>query len=63
MSGEKNYYAEGKAKAIEKAMEYQDSFSEGKQYSYGEMAEIQGRLEKLGKRYGLLREFRENGII
>lgn len=63
MSGKKNYYAEGKARATEEAMEYQNSFAEGKQYSYGEMADIQGRLEKLGKRYGLLREFRENGII
>lgn len=63
MSGKKNYYAEGKAKTVEEAMEYQNSFAEGKQYSYGEMADIQGRLEKLGKRYGLLREFRENGII
>ncbi len=63
MSGKKNCYAESKAKAIEKAMEYQSSYAEGKQYSYGELADIQRRFEKLGKRYGLLREFRENGII
>ena len=63
MKGKKNCYAEGKAKATQEAMDYQNSFAEGRQYSYGEIADIQGRLEKLGKRYGLLREFRENGII
>ena len=30
--------------------------------SYGELAEIQEFFETNGKRYGLLREFRENGI-
>ena len=29
---------------------------------YSELAEIGGRFYTLGKRYGLLMEFRENGI-
>lgn len=56
-------YEQGKARARELAMEYLNSISEGTQYSYGGMAIIQDELEKLGKRYGLLREFRENAII
>lgn len=31
--------------------------------SYGEIAETADRLERLARRFGLLREFRENGII
>lgn len=30
--------------------------------SYGELADIQGFFERYGRKYGLLREFRENGI-
>lgn len=59
----KKSYAERKEEVREMAIEYQNSFSEGKQWSYGEMAEIQGNLERLGRRYGLLREFRENAVI
>ena len=40
---------------------YEESF-ESCLYSWGEVAEWQSKFEKLGKRYGLLREFRENGI-
>lgn len=32
-------------------------------WSYSELAEIQGFFEEQGRRYGLIREFRENGII
>ncbi len=56
-------YKQGKARARELAIEYQNSISDGVQYSYGGMAIIQGELEKLAKRYGLLKEFRENAII
>ena len=31
--------------------------------SYGELADIQADIEKLGRRYGLLTELREEGII
>lgn len=32
-------------------------------YSYEEIFAMQTRFEKLGKKYGLLKEFRENAII
>ena len=32
-------------------------------FSWWEIAEIQEEFERVGKKYGLLREFRENGII
>lgn len=56
-------YEKGKAKTIEMAMEYQNSFAEGKSYYWSEIAEIQNNLEHRAKRYGLLKEFREEGII
>ena len=31
--------------------------------SWEEVAEIADRLERLARRFGLLREFRENGLI
>ena len=34
-----------------------------KQYSYGELVEHQNKFERLGRKYGLLYEFRENGIV
>lgn len=58
----KNKYQQQKAKAIEKAIEYQHNASK-KEYSYGELYEIQNYFYKLAKRYGLLKEFRENGIL
>jgi len=33
------------------------------EYSYSDLARCQRYFEKLGRRYGLLKEFRENGII
>lgn len=45
-----------------KAIEW--SFASGAAcWSYGELADIQEFFERNGKKYGLLREFRENGII
>lgn len=31
--------------------------------TWGEIAEGQAYFEKIGKRYGLIKEFKENGII
>ena len=56
-------YAKGKAKTIEMAKDYQNSFAEGKSYYWSEVAEIQGNLEKRARRYGLLKELRNEGII
>jgi hypothetical protein len=57
----KQTYEYKKARAREKAMQWQREFGEHN-YSYGELYEFGIYFEKLGKRYGLLKEFRENGI-
>ena len=57
-----NTYAECKADLQNKAIEW--SYSSGAaNWYYSELTEIQAFFERNGKRYGLLREFRENGII
>lgn len=56
-----NKYQEQKGKAREKAITWQLEFSEHN-YSCGELAGFCNYFYKLGKRYGLLKEFRENGI-
>ena len=56
-------YENGKIKTIEMAKEYQRSFSEGKSYYWSEIADIQDNLERRARRYGLLKEFQEEGII
>ena len=56
-------YERGKEKARELAMEFQQSFFDGKTWYWSELAEAYEDFTKLGKKYGLIREFRENGII
>lgn len=58
-----NNYQKNKERTRQKAIEFSNSFSEGKVYYYSELAEIQSYFETQGKRYGLLTEFRENAII
>ena len=55
-------YKENKEKAREKAIEWQRDF-ENHNYSWGELAYYGAYFEKLAKRYGLVEEFKENGII
>lgn len=55
-------YAQGKAKARQEAIDWQHDFG-NHSYSYGELLAFQDHFEAQGKRYGLLTEFRENGII
>ena len=55
-------YAERKADLIDKAIMWQHAGSVAN-WSYGELAIIESFFERNGKRYGLTREFRENGII
>ena len=55
-------YREKKDNAIELAKDYQYNFS-SLSWSYGELVEINTFFETIGKRYGLLQEYRENGII
>ena len=54
-------YTERKASLEDLAIEYSNNAGETC-LSYGELAEIGNFFEKNGKRYGLLKEFRENGI-
>ena len=58
----KKTYAERKAEAQTQAIEYQLTFAEHNYYM-SELAYYNDYFTKQGKRYGLLREFRENGII
>lgn len=55
-------YKQRKEKARKEAIEWQLSFSD-KDYSYSELAEAGSHFERLARRYGLVREFKENGII
>lgn len=54
-------YAEKKEEVRQKAIDFQRIDEGG--LSYGEYALIGEYFETYGKRYGLLEEFRENGII
>lgn len=55
-------YQEGKEKARKEAIEWAYDFADNN-CTYSELAYYQDHFTKLGKRYGLLKEFRENGII
>ena len=56
-----NNYQVAKENARQKAIDWQyESFE--KPMTWGELAYWQNYFEKLGKKYGLLTEFRENGI-
>ena len=54
-------YQQRKEEAREKAIEWQYDFC-NHNYSWGELAYWNNYFEKLGKRYGLLREFKKNDI-
>lgn len=55
-------YQERKEEARQEAIQWQYDFN-NYNYSWGELAEFQTHFEELGRRFGLLREFRENAII
>ena len=55
-------YTEKKQKARETAMDYQTVIMNNS-LTWGELLEYQDKLETLARRYGLVKEFRENGII
>ena len=57
-----NAYQQGKARARQKAIDFQIDSSE-QNLSYGELSNILEKFVKLGRRYGLTKEFRENGVI
>lgn len=54
-------YEVKKEMARQEAVDWQNDFG-NHNYSYGELAEFGEHFEKLGRKYGLLKEFRENGI-
>lgn len=61
MKNTKTTYATKKSVARQKAIDWQnDLFRDNR--SYEDMQEAAEYFEKLGRRYGLLKEFRENGI-
>ena len=55
-------YKEQKEKARELAVQWQYDFANNN-YNWEEISEFTDFFTKLGKRYGLLKEFRENGVI
>lgn len=55
-------YQQGKERARAKAQEWQRTTAETSQ-SWGAVAFATNYLHKLGKRYGLIKEFKENGIL
>lgn len=55
-------YQERKADLQNKAIEWSNSVGSYPRWSYGELATIQDFFERNGKRYGLLKEFKENCI-
>ena len=55
-------YQKGKEKTRNEAIDWQADFA-NHNYSYGELAFYSDYFEKKAKRYGLLREFRNEGII
>lgn len=54
-------YEMRKNRARDKAIEWQLQAS-GKNYSCSELSDFTKYFEKIGRKYGLLKEFRENGI-
>ena len=61
MKNTKTTYETKKEMTRQEAIDWQNDFC-NHNYSYGELAEFGEHFEKLGRRYGLLKEFRENGI-
>ncbi len=55
-------YTTAKENARQKAIDFQADFCINS-YSYEELSEFAEYFTKLAKRYGLVKEFRENGII
>ena len=61
MKNTKPTYETKKEMARQEAIDWQNDFC-NHDYTYGKLAEFGYYFEKLGRRYGLLKEFRENGI-
>ena len=57
-----NKYLKLKEKARQEAIDWQLNLM-NHNYSYGELSYWDNYFYKLAKRYGLIKEFKENGII
>jgi hypothetical protein len=57
-----NSYQRGKENARNEAKKWQIDVAD-KDLSWWDVAHFSDYFEKIGKRFGLIREFRENGII
>lgn len=57
-------YNQRKEEIRNRAIDFQQGYGEFAEmnYSWGEIAEWQCYFEKMGRKYGLLTEFHENGI-
>lgn len=55
-------YTDRKEFVRDHAIDWQHACSLSADWSYGEFAIIEGEFERLGKQYGLMREFHENAI-
>jgi len=55
-------YQERKEEVRNEAIEWQSQFAEGIPLYWSDILEAGDYFYRMGKRYGLLREFRENGI-
>ena len=58
-----NKYQLNKGIARDKAIEYQHEIMANDDLSYCEISILCNKFYRLAKQYGLIREFRENGII
>lgn len=58
-------YKENKEAARRQAIDYQNTFGsvENMPTYYSDIIEANEHFEKIGKRYGLLKEFKENGML
>lgn len=57
-----NKYQKGKEKTRNEAIDWQVGFADHN-YSYSELAYFSDYFEAKARRYGLVKEFKENGII
>ena len=55
-------YKKNKARARQTAQAWQSATAEAVA-TWAELAEATAYFERIGKRYGLIKEFRENGIL
>ena len=55
-------YLLGKGRATQEAIEYQTGAKNDSE-SWGDISLMNEHFTKLAKRYGLIKEFKENGII